>query len=216
MLKIKPNHHVHTQATFAIMDLKYENDSVTVSVTHKVRSVWTRKYPLVPCMLDVMCDMKVIINLKPLPFGHLWLVRLCERPLSHVDNITVLKRFVETKGSQPCVISTVKTLSYRPIATAIFTDRQRSCGKVMFSEVFVCPQWGGGEGITDTRSFQEGRVSRYPGGGDIPYPTLPLLWCYWGLLQQSVRILLEYFLVLCATNAVMGCVEFSASIHMVR
>ena len=45
-------------------------------------------------------------------------------------------------GKKPKAITKV-TLQEPPIKVQIFTTRQRSCMKVMFSQVFVCPPGGG-------------------------------------------------------------------------
>ena len=101
----------------------------------------------------------------------------------------------------------------------LITARQRSCGKVMFLLVSVCPQ---GVSISGPMSFPGGWVSLVPGplqGGGVDmsrgwvcpedgcvcagggYPLLPP--CHWHLVAATcavytwaVRILLECFLVL--------------------
>ena len=72
----------------------------------------------------------------------------------------------------------------------IYTDRQRSWGKVIFSQACVCPQ---GMGIPSTRSLPgDGYVQRVGTntpldiGPGIPSPSPP---------QQTVLILLECFLI---------------------
>ena len=79
---------------------------------------------------------------------------------------------------------------FDPVITSmIFTARNSSCGKVMFSQASVCPRWGRGvHGEGNVRG--EGACVAKVGGG---------VGCAWQErlpLQRMVRILLECILVL--------------------
>ena len=99
-------------------------------------------------------------------------------------------------------------------------DGLRSFGKVMFWQVFVCPQGGvgypwcrvlsRGQGISGPMPLRGGGVG-YPVGAvyltgriskGIPYP-LPR---EWKLLRRSVHILLECFLVILCNYAFRHCI----------
>ena len=64
----------------------------------------------------------------------------------------------------------------------VITARQGNCGKVMFSQVFVCSRRGGGISISSVRSLVRGGISgkrSFPEGGK----------CTWGKVSiQGVGI----------------------------
>ena len=77
------------------------------------------------------------------------------------------------------LVSLLVSVSVKTSSSLLFTTRQRSCGKVVFSQVSVCPggvgisgpmsfRWGWG-GISGTRSLLGGEGYVQWGGNTLPH-----------------------------------------------